>query len=366
MMCANLDILGRWAVSSDGRRLAVDGPPGNPGVHLIDLASGVDTVLGHKGTEIPGYGLESFSPDSRILAVAENGAGRPLGVQLWDVEGCRPGPFLPGECSRATFSVDGRRLVVKLMPQRPNDRVEPYVVWDTVTGRELARLGMPSCASVATFTPDGAGLITIDGTPPEDGVPERCTCVDFANGRVRWSFAIFGRCDPIDGGRRLITIGDNPETSTNEVTVRDSDDGHIISNAPFDSNNGISAIAPNGLTWVASSTAPIGMDVYWTWLSDHGLPGPPPSQSPHLDLRDVATGRRILVMPEPLNSSLDYSADGKTLAILNETGDLTIWDIPPRKPLGWFALAAAILALPLTGLAWRRSRRLRSLAGITL
>jgi hypothetical protein len=54
-----------------------------------------------------------------------------------------------------------------------------------------------------------------------------------------------------------------------------------------------------------------------------------------------------------------FSPDGTALIVFDSRGVLRVWDFPPRKPLGWFALAAAILALPLTGLAWRRSRRLR-------
>jgi hypothetical protein len=37
-----------------------------------------------------------------------------------------------------------------------------------------------------------------------------------------------------------------------------------------------------------------------------------------------------------------------------------IWDIPPRKSLSWFAAGAALLALPIALLAWRRTRRLRA------
>ena len=43
----------------------------------------------------------------------------------------------------------------------------------------------------------------------------------------------------------------------------------------------------------------------------------------------------------------------------SQDGQLEFWDIPPRKSLTWFALSAAVLALPPAGLAWRRSRRLR-------
>jgi hypothetical protein len=56
---------------------------------------------------------------------------------------------------------------------------------------------------------------------------------------------------------------------------------------------------------------------------------------------------------------VELAPDGRMAINARQDGQLEFWDIPPRKPLTWFALAAAVLALPLAGLAWRRSRRLR-------
>jgi hypothetical protein len=58
----------------------------------------------------------------------------------------------------------------------------------------------------------------------------------------------------------------------------------------------------------------------------------------------------------------DWSPDATTVAFLNADGNnlLTIWDIPPCKSLTWFAAGAAILALPIALVAWRRTRKLRA------
>jgi len=53
-----------------------------------------------------------------------------------------------------------------------------------------------------------------------------------------------------------------------------------------------------------------------------------------------------------------WSSDGKLLAI-SRPDSLTVWDIPPRKPLTWFAAGATLLALPTFTIACRRVRRLR-------
>ena len=52
--------------------------------------------------------------------------------------------------------------------------------------------------------------------------------------------------------------------------------------------------------------------------------------------------------------ALLVSQDGRMLAVQEDLTTIGIWELPPRKPLTWFALVAAILALPLAGLAWRR------------
>jgi WD40 repeat protein len=91
------------------------------------------------------------------------------------------------------------------------------------------------------------------------------------------------------------------------------------------------------------------------------------------ELFDPLTGRSHGIIPgkAPAFGSLNlssgmsmdvgWSPDGRTLAVQDPSDSSVwhIWDIPPRKPLAWFAVGAAMLALPLAGLAWRRSRGLR-------
>jgi hypothetical protein len=87
---------------------------------------------------------------------------------------------------------------------------------------------------------------------------------------------------------------------------------------------------------------------------------------------DAATGTSCGVIPakrpafgymngESATRDVGWAPDGGSLAVQDQADPNLwhIWDMPPRKPLPWFALAAAVLALPLAGLAWRRSRRLR-------
>jgi hypothetical protein len=76
-------------------------------------------------------------------------------------------------------------------------------------------------------------------------------------------------------------------------------------------------------------------------------------------LYDAASGHRLGSIPggrEPL-----WASDGKMLAILTQYGSVAqIWNIPPPKPLGSFAVSATLFALPIGLVAWLRGRKLRA------
>ena len=80
-------------------------------------------------------------------------------------------------------------------------------------------------------------------------------------------------------------------------------------------------------------------------------------------LLEAETGRQLLVVTGADDLTAAYAPDGKSLAILDAAGTLTVWDTPPRKPLTWFATAAVAIAVPVVLPARRRARRLRGLAG---
>jgi WD40 repeat protein len=83
------------------------------------------------------------------------------------------------------------------------------------------------------------------------------------------------------------------------------------------------------------------------------------SESMECAIIDPVNGLEVArIRPSNLGRA-ELSPDGRTLVCITVDGRLEFWDIPPRKPLTWFALTTAVLALPLAGMAWRRSRRLR-------
>jgi hypothetical protein len=83
-----------------------------------------------------------------------------------------------------------------------------------------------------------------------------------------------------------------------------------------------------------------------------------------VDLLDAETGRRLGRVPGAADF-LAWSQDGQLVAIpdaFHSAHRVTIWDVPPRKPLSWFLPLAALLAIPPAWLARRQGRRSRAVA----
>src|SRR5262249_18066747 len=83
-------------------------------------------------------------------------------------------------------------------------------------------------------------------------------------------------------------------------------------------------------------------------------------------LCDTRTSTELSVISDA--DDFIVSADGNFLATYREADrTISIWDIPPRKPLGWFlGLAGVLLLLTLGGFWWqvpaRREKRKAALA----
>ncbi len=127
----------RVAISPDGKRLAESNPDRT--VKVWETSSGQGLVA-FKGHEYQASSM-AFSPDGKWLAT---GSGLlpslPGEMKLWDAATGKEKLTLKGHkfgISCLTFSPDGKRLA-----SASND--ETVKVWDTTTGRELLRLGVPA------------------------------------------------------------------------------------------------------------------------------------------------------------------------------------------------------------------------------
>jgi hypothetical protein len=79
-------------------------------------------------------------------------------------------------------------------------------------------------------------------------------------------------------------------------------------------------------------------------------------------LWEIATRREIARFDA--EDAAAFSPHGKLLAVRPDDDTLQIWDIPPRKPLGWFLGLAGLLFLLTLGGFWRQARRRKRKAAL--
>jgi hypothetical protein len=109
---------------------------------------------------------------------------------------------------------------------------------------------------------------------------------------------------------------------------------------------------------IGSKTYP--RDVIGDWLRRIGLSSPFPREAGYrsVSIFDGLTGRPRGLVRGDFKSAV-WSADSSQLAVTDQDGStVRVWTVQPRKSLAWFAVGAALLALPIAFTAWRRGRKL--------
>jgi hypothetical protein len=184
---------------------------------------------------------------------------------------------------------------------------------------------------------------------------DRARCWDIATNVALWEVPLGALWQLPGDQQRLFTIGHGDEDHRAAVTVWDTRDGHQLGRMPFTPDRAILGrdgwVSPVAAVVALEESKPVNPITAWLeerlpWLgvrADHN----------RVMVVDVVTGRTLSVIS---GKDVHFLPDG---GLVVRHGDaVQVWDIPPRKSFGWFAVVAAATALLITWLARWHARRL--------
>jgi WD40 repeat protein len=366
-------------LSPDARTLAVTPYRADP-VQLWDTESGSQRCQLQGELTSARYGL-AFSPDSRTLATDWTESGKDEAtISLWDVRtGRSQRRFrIPSQATgNLHFTPDGRRLM-------SNGGGPLIYLWDSTTGRR--RLQRPAHEGVITslsFTPDSKALASgsQDGTIRlwETATGKHRCCLpgqrwggnavtilpdgqlalasgpdstlrlwDLSSGREIRRFVIEqppktpvpAKRGPLPG-YQILTLGlasDGRTAASFSYCSRERKDkpqallhiwdltrGRAQLRRPAQTpslNNEVLLFSPDARTYISHLVGSLGSGVETT------EPSVSPGGTDRVGLRDVATGRLLLTLPED-SLHIGFSPDGRTLVTLSSR--LRFWELASGK-----------------------------------
>jgi RNA polymerase sigma factor (sigma-70 family) len=315
-----------FALSADGKLLAVAAVPNDNTIHLWEVDTGkyLRPFKGHQGR----IRALAFAPDGRTLASAGDRK-----VWVWETasgkEVCRA-EVGPADLAVA-ISADG-----KLLASAGWDVASAVSIRETATGNELHHYRLPLGVRQVVFAPDGKTLAAVeDWNDDDDGVRENKVHLwDVATGKLRRQLTL---------REHILCVAFSPDSKTLAT-------GHLDTFHVWDVATGAWLERFEGQSGRIGLVAFSGDGKTLATGGDHTL-----------RLWDVATGKAV---PSPGNGhqgpvqALAYLADGKTLVTAGDDHTLRHWEAATGREvreypgLGSvvftpsFAGASKILALP--------------------
>jgi WD40 repeat protein/uncharacterized caspase-like protein len=341
-------------LSPDGTQLLLITAGSDAEVKFIDLASGRET----RRVKLPGDQIDSlqlaFNPEGHLLAAGIHDKR----FKFWDVTARKDRELGPvtKEFPQVKFSRDGLLLALS-----DNYTVK---VWDTATFRELPALTVPTSINFAqgdafvSFSEDNkrvaTGGIGTDTILWETETGKRLATM---NGRTNMAYNVAFSADGmelISGGRTRWDLRTGrglrivPDTNDKSYGTA-SPDGKILAVMTLNSNvltmlespsgRQLYTLTPYGDTGQIirsrfSADSSMLAVVYGPVEGQHTSPTLSFTRGAQVKIWDVKTGRELRsITPSEVPSQAEFTADGRSLAIIGGMGQISLWDVQSGSKL---------------------------------
>jgi hypothetical protein len=296
------------------------------------------------------------SPDGHYCLMQSEGQSPE--TRVWDLQSKMRRGQIVGKANSLGFSADCKSLAVLQIRGTPR-----LAVIDVETMKQQAMVEIPeldgngvSCGP-AGLSDDGTYVTISTYFNGSAVMPLQTFCWNTTSGNLQ---SLPGLWDPqvIAGtlvGRSARTGALeflDPDTGTLRLSVNHCE-FHDVSP---DHRSLIGAISESDEGFLLSLLRRIG--ITWSRRSDDKLVWRLFDPVTAADLGEICNSPWQSV--RSFEKHFQWSPDGKTLAVRDsrDKSAWQLWDIPPRKPLTWFATGAVLLALPFALIARRYVRRL--------
>ncbi|MDE0314183.1 MAG: WD40 repeat domain-containing protein [Candidatus Poribacteria bacterium] len=308
-------VLNDMQISPDSTKLAI---ASSIGVWLYDVNTGDETALLSGHTDAVMH--VEFSRDSKMLASSANDKT----IRLWDAktgENLQTLPILKGTLSSLKFLPDGKTLV----GQNWKGTIS---FWDITNGQQL-NTSTPKLPKLSSRKYKDWQLATDAFTDQTDdlifAVGNKDSTISIQDGRNGFQI------------RKLISITDDGMSLPIQYSVQYPGNKEILRGRPHIKWVSALNFAPDGKTLVSISDH---RRAHWNgW---EGTIGP-------TEIWDVNTGEQLAVLPWYIN--IEFSGDGKTLAITEDRGSV-IWDVETRREITTFPDSKTLILIAGGSVIW--------------
>jgi WD40 repeat protein len=314
-------------------------------LQLRDVASGA-TVAELEVTDRPPEEWRRrylFTPDGSVLVYSDWVAAHDV-VRLFDLNTRKAAGVVADAEAPLAFADDGRTFAFRAagecrVVEWPGGRVRFRLPDNGVDRYELS--------------PTGERLIRFQ----VDNVGQQVECWNLADGKSLWDIATSASTALPGDGKKLFACRYIPDVYP-KISLWDTRDGECLGELSLKAREMFVDVA-HGCSPIDGTVAIITiypedrlgewLETWVPWLGYRAQPS-------GVKLVDATTGRTMCAIPggegEPC-----FTTDGRGL-LVRQGSMLRLWDLLPRKPWMWIAIAAGMFALPIVLLAWLQGRRL--------